>query len=69
MPSIKICRNIFWLLICLLMMANGEINWNGYFQLDERLLINDWSLSWQVYRLSLQTDYKPNEHIRFFSEI
>ncbi|MEO0077093.1 MAG: hypothetical protein ABIK19_05455 [candidate division WOR-3 bacterium] len=69
MLSIKNCRNIFWLLICLLMTANAEINWNGYFQLDERLLINDWSLSWQAYRLSLQTDYKPNEHIRFFSEI
>ncbi|MCX8015129.1 MAG: hypothetical protein N2748_03840 [candidate division WOR-3 bacterium] len=49
--------------------ANAEIGWNGYLQTDDRLLMKNWLLSWQEYRLSLQTDYKPNDNIHFFSEI
>ncbi len=38
-------------------------------QTDNRLLIKDWSFAWQEYRLSLQTDYKPNDNVHLFSEI
>ncbi|MEO0091245.1 MAG: hypothetical protein ABIK61_00840 [candidate division WOR-3 bacterium] len=69
MLRIKDNPKICFILLCFFMIVNAEINWNGYIQTDNRLLIKDWSLSWQEYRLSLQTDYKPNTRIRFFSEI
>lgn len=61
--------DILLLLLLFFIPVNAAIDWYGYLQTDNRLLIKDWSWSWQEYRLSLQNDYKHNDNIHFFSEI
>lgn len=66
---LNISRFLLILTVIFINITNATIEWNGYLQTDNRLLFKDWSLSYQECRLSLQTNYKPNDNVNFFSEI
>jgi hypothetical protein len=55
--------------LCAYFCLCAAIEWSGYLQIDNRIRTKDWSYSSQEYRLSLQTDYKPNDNIHFSSEL
>jgi hypothetical protein len=45
------------------------LNWNGYLQTDDRMLLNDdFSLYWQEYRLNFKAEFKPSDNARFYSD-
>lgn len=47
-----------------------EIKWAGYLQTDNRLKLGEKNdFYWQEYRLDLQTEVKPVEKARFYSEV
>lgn len=47
-----------------------EIKWGGYLQTDNRLKLGEGNdFYWQEYRLDLQTEVKPTEKARFYSEV
>lgn len=68
-PWVLYVFRVFVVFFSLYSFLSASIDWSGYLQTDNRLLTKDWSKSWQEYRLSLQTNYKPNDNFNFYSEI
>lgn len=60
---------VLLMLLGVFFYLSAAVEWSGYLQTDNRVQIKGWSYAWQEYRLSLQTDYKPNDNIRFYSEL
>ncbi len=74
----------FFILICLIFLfsftpilnaqedesSEKELKWSGYFQTDNRLLLeNGNKFSWKEYRLDLKAEVKPLEKVHFYSEL
>ena len=50
--------------------AESGIDWNGYFQTDNRALIKgEHNFSWHEYRFNLQLEAYPSDNTHFYSEV
>ena len=54
---------------CLMLIAQEELHWRGYFQPDHRLNVNNGDWLWNENRLSLGLDKKFEEKAKFTSDI